>query len=290
LTDGALYRFIQFEFPWPLGPEDGRYLLRGHAGEDAHHVVVFGTVTAPVRPRRRRWGRPDDATAAPAETGVGVATVIDPATVDEATAQAWLEGVTSDDAAIDEAVFWLNATLRAQRAAAADRDVREVSEAVALTVRAGYGEGFEVADGEWHAAVTVPRRPDRGLGGRSTRRLHALRPQERLAALLAGRDAVLACEELVLRARADLEARRPREAALQAQIALDAALAELAAFRGQTDLDKRLTELAELRPGIADAAAEALQGGPAPATVEAVEHAVDRLEAALRARAAFAAY
>jgi hypothetical protein len=29
------YTFVQFEFPWELGPEDGRYLLREHAGEEA---------------------------------------------------------------------------------------------------------------------------------------------------------------------------------------------------------------------------------------------------------------
>ena len=38
-----LYRFVQFEFPWALGPEDGRYLLREHAGEEPHHVLVLRT-------------------------------------------------------------------------------------------------------------------------------------------------------------------------------------------------------------------------------------------------------
>jgi hypothetical protein len=54
----------------------------------------------------------------------------------------------------------------------------------------------------------------------------ALQPQERLAALLSGSAETLVAEELVLRARADLEAQRPREAALQARIALEALLAE----------------------------------------------------------------
>ena len=38
---------------------------------------------------------------------------------------------------------------------------------------------------------------------------------------------MLACEELVLRARADLDAGRVREAALQARMALESLLAEL---------------------------------------------------------------
>ncbi len=52
-------------------------------------------------------------------------------------------------------------------------------------------------------------------------------PEERFAALLGAREQALVGEELVLRARADLDAGRPREAALQARVALEALLAEL---------------------------------------------------------------
>ena len=52
-------------------------------------------------------------------------------------------------------------------------------------------------------------------------------PDERFAALLGGREEPLLAEELVLRARADLNAGREREAALEARIALEALLAEL---------------------------------------------------------------
>ncbi len=291
MTGERTYRFVQLEFPWPLGPEDGRYLLRDHAGEDAHHVLVIGSVAAPARPRMRRWGRAPDATAAPTEVGIGRATLIDPATVDAAEATAWLDGATgaAADAAVDDALRWLNHALRAHRAAAADSGVREVSEEQALTIRAGYGEGFEVAEGEWAQARTIPARRDRGPSGRS-RRMDALRPQERLAALLAGRDAVLACEELVLRARSDLDAGRPREAALQAHVAVDAGVAELAAFRDQGNLAERIDELDALRPALTAAAHEAQHRGPSEATIETVEHAVGRLEAALRARAVSATY
>ena len=53
-------------------------------------------------------------------------------------------------------------------------------------------------------------------------------PDERFAALLGGREAALACEELMLRARADADAGREREAALQARIALECLLSEVA--------------------------------------------------------------
>ena len=52
---------------------------------------------------------------------------------------------------------------------------------------------------------------------RKRKRGETLAPQERLAAILGGRDALLAGEELLLRARLDLDAGRTREAALQAR-------------------------------------------------------------------------
>ena len=58
-------------------------------------------------------------------------------------------------------------------------------------------------------------------------------PEERFAALLGGREQVLACEELVLRARADLDAGREREAALQARVALESLLAEMPEIPGE---------------------------------------------------------
>ena len=69
------------------------------------------------------------------------------------------------------------------------------------------------------------RRPLRGGLGAAPRARRTRRsmeaPEERFAALLGAREAVLVCEELVLRARADLDAGRRREAALQARVALE---------------------------------------------------------------------
>src|SRR5919107_2969145 len=93
--------------------------------------------------------------------------------------------------------------------------------------------------------------------GRAT----ALRPQERLAAVLAGRDAVLACEELTLRARSDLDAGRLREAALQLRAAFEAALAELEPWREQAALAPRLADLRTSGGAVAAAAEAALRGG-----------------------------
>ena len=93
-------------------------------------------------------------------------------------------------------------------------------------------------------------------------------PQQRLAALLSGRDVALACEELALRARGDLDAGRQREAAMQLHLALEAAVAELESWRGRGDMGERIDELAGLREAVAAAAANAaIQGGLEPETV-----------------------
>jgi hypothetical protein len=68
-------------------------------------------------------------------------------------------------------------------------------------------------------------------------------PEERFAAVLGGRDVPLAAEDLVLRARADLDAGRRRAAELQARAALDALRAE--GLLGDADLEAGLDEALE---------------------------------------------
>ena len=175
----------------------------------------------------------------------------------------------------------LNRVLHLQRVAAADHATREVSRDQALVVRVGYGEGEQVADGRWAPGprAAPPPRP-------RPRRDAALRPQERLSALLGSRDAALACEELALRARADVDAGRRREAALQLRAALQAALAELPPWSERGDL-------AGAHRGARGAAARgrraadaALRGGVDDEVFARAEHVLGRLEAALRARTA----
>ena len=101
------------------------------------------------------------------------------------------------------------------------------------------------------------------------------------------RDAALACEELTLRARGDLDRGREREAALQLEAALAAALAELAGWREHRRPGERVDELA----GYAAGRGRRVRGarGRWTGDVEAVTAALARLEAALRARAMYAA-
>ncbi len=277
-----LFRFAQVEVPWALGPADGRYVVRRHAGEEPGHVVVLATLGAPQR-RLLRGRRP---TAAPAEPGpaavaTGRATVIAAHTPLESreAAAAWLKAAEPEEEA-GAALSVLNGVLHAQRIAAADPYGREVGRRDVLALRIGWGEGEQVAEGRWAEALELPlpSGPRRGDA--------ALRPQERLAALLGGRDAALAAEALTLRARADLDAGRTREAALQLAAALEAALAELAAWRGRGGLAERLDELTRERDAVAAASAAALRGGVDEAHATDVGRVLERLEAALRARTA----
>jgi hypothetical protein len=268
---------VQFEFPWELGPPEGRYVLRDNADETQLRVLVVTPLTAPprksVRGRRKRGADPD-----PAPVPIWRATVVRGNPVDEQAAKAWMQA-PGDRVALELAV--LNRVLALHRVAAARPTVREVARDEAIIVRVGYGIGEEVAEGSWTEAVEPP--PAKAV---KRNREGALRPQERLAALLGGRDAALACEELVLRARADVDAGRLREAALQLRVALEAALAELEAWRDRSDLGERLGELRETRGVVGDAANAALRGGLDDQTAAEIERVLERVESALRARSA----
>ena len=278
------FRFVQAEFPWILGPEPGRYVIREHLGEGVRWILVLRTLGAPERRllAARRARRRDVAPTPPPE-GVPTsrASLIDTNALPGSDAAArWLESADLIELA-NEAMARCNRVLQAHRIATADPYLREVALGQALVVRVGYGSGERVADGHWEHARELPRAP----AGAGLRRV-ALRPQERLSALLAGRDVVLACEELTLRARADLDAGRVREAALQLRAAHEAALAELEPWRDEAGLAARLDELQALRDAVRDAAGAALQGGLLDAQIEAVRVVLARLEAALRARTA----
>ena len=194
-------------------------------------------------------------------------------------AAAWLTGAGEPELAVGLSV--LNRALHAHRLASADPHAHGVRRHDALVARLGYGAGEEVADGLWTDARELI---DAGSGRRRSRRLPAA--QARLAALLTGRHAPLACEELALRARFDLDEGRAREAALQVLVALDAALAELPDDPAAPALAERLDELRGLHDGVAAAAAAALAGTLGAGERDATAFALGRIEAALRARAA----
>jgi len=262
---------VQLEFGFLLGPPDGRYLVRPAADALVESVLVLATLGAPQR-ARLRGGRPHSTSAAePEPVPTSRATVVrsQPFRSEEA-ASTWLAGADLE-AEREGAMAVLNRALRAQRAAAADPYVGEVSADRALVVRIGYGSGDEVAAGRFGEAVELPRFASR----RVKRSMEA--PEERFAALLGGREEIHPAEELVLRARADLNAGRPAEAALQCRVAIEALLALL---EDSTEGER----VGAHREVVAAAANEAVSGAIAADRAAALEDAVAAMEAALKRR------
>jgi hypothetical protein len=224
-----LFGFTQFDFAGPLAVADGRYLVRDGEREQ---VLVIETLGAPP-PARRRRKRPRDAEVGepPVELPVARATVVLAFNEfeDEKTAADWLQETSSDEGAVDqlieEGIDELNQALHAHAVASGDPYPQTVTPTRAVVVRVGYGSGEALADGAFTSAHQV----DPGLGSISRRRQRdeELRPQQRLAAVLGDREQLDACETLLLRARADLDAGRNREAALQLRVGLEALLVEL---------------------------------------------------------------
>jgi hypothetical protein len=207
-------------------------------------------------------------------------TVIDAEPVLLAEAERWLAAAGPANA--EQAHVQVARAVRSHRLASGDPSVREPGLSQALVARAGYGSGEQVAAGCWRAARELP--PART--GRE-RRVAGLRPQERLAALLGGHEQPLACEELTLRARHDLDAGHLREAAIQLRAALDTALSELPdAAKASADLQRRLVELRDQQPAVTVLADAALGGILPPAADVTLAATLQRLEAALRSRIA----
>ena len=276
-----MFRFVQFEFPWTLGPPDGRYVVRGHAGIPAH-VLVIGTLAAPPRRLINRRRKSVKVPPSPPPTPVPIVrvTIVDPDSLSGASEGAtWLQDL-DDQQQARAALAVLGAAVRDHRVAAGDPSMRAPTMGQALVCRVGYGEGEQVAEGRWVDARTIV------ADGSLERRAADLGAQERFGALLSGRDVALAAETLALDARRDLDAGLYREAALHVRVALEAALAELVPWQDHGDIAERLVALGEQREPVARAANAALRGGLDDAVVEEVRTALWLVESALRARAA----
>ena len=255
---------MQLEFGFLLGPPDGRYLVRPAADALVESVLVLSTLGAPQRARLGARRPRAISSAEPEPVPTSRATIVSASPLKSPAA--WLAELEFD-AEVASALSVLNRALRAHRAAAADPYVGEVSRERAVVVRIGYGSGEEVADGRFGEAVELPR----AGGGRVKRSMEA--PEERLAALLGGREDIHPAEELVLRARADLNAGRTAEAALQCRVAIEALLATLPS-----------DELAAHREDVAAAANAALSGSLPGEHAAALEDAVTAMERALKRR------
>jgi hypothetical protein len=281
-----LFGFAQFELAGTLAIADGRYVIRGDGEE---RVLVVETLGAPPPPRRRRR-RPREADPAspPATLPLTRATSVrafEPFDGEE-KADRWLADAVASEESVDrlaaEGIGVINRALHAHAVASGDPDVQILTPQRAVVVRLGYGSGEEVATGDYAAAREVDLR----AGGSSLRRQRAeeLRPQERLAAVLGGREQFDACEVLLLRARADLDANRNREAALQLRVGLEALLAELPGAVSDPGHEEDMATLTSRRQEAGELANLALQGELSDQQLASVRDLLKLCEQVLRRR------
>ncbi len=244
------------------------------------------TVGAPRAGKRRRRAREAEA-AETAELPLTRVTAVraDPFSGEE-DAAAWLDQVAADHEALadaaEEGLRLLNRALAVQRAAAGDPYVQARSAEHAQAIRVGYGSGEQVAEGEWAQARELE--PGAPLRGRRARRDADLRPQERIAAVLGGRESLDACETMLARARLDLDAGHMREAALQLRVGLEALLVELRGALKDPGHEEDMELLSERRGEVGNAANLALRGDLDEASAESVRELLPIAERVLRRR------
>lgn len=264
--------------------DDGRYLDRRG---DAQRIVVIETEGA-LPPARRKRRRPRKARVAERSvtlplTVVTVVMASEPLE-DEAAAAAWLEAAAAEeatDALLEDGL----ATLDRALAAGAATTGRVLGEPVGLDLvvnaKIGYGEGGQVYDGRFIDAIEIDARG--GTAAPRRQRLERIVPLARIAAILGGREPLLACEVLVPRVRADLDAGRVDAAALTVHEAVRSTLIELELRVEGPEHESDLDHLERLLPGLAALPAQVFDSDPAVARDPAVaERAGEALEVAER--------
>lgn len=260
--------------------------IRGEEEESVLVVQTIGTTSSPAR--RRRRPRRSDPGAEPPQLPLTRVTAIRAFAPFEGQGEAarWLDEACEAEDTVDvlvaEAAALLNRALHAQAIAGAEpRSQAEITAESAVLVRIGYGGGEEIAAGDFTEAREVDL-----LAGASRRRMREeeLRPQERVAAVLRGREQLDACETLLLRARADWDAGREREAALQLRVGLEALLAELEGAVADPAHDGDMDMLRERRGEAGDAANAAIRGELGDGQRLSVQELLEGSERVLRRR------
>lgn len=248
-------------------------------------MLVFQSLAVPHKPRRRPGRRPGREAEAPASVPVTRVTAVfsDQPFATEDEARRWMRESADDPearaATLARAVRLINRALHARAVGGQDPYVPQVSPAQAVAARLGHGLGPELAEGNFGEAVAVPtaqparrRRRDQGL------------PQDRIAALLSGRERADVCETFLLRARIDLDAGRDREAALGLAIAVESMLVELEGALSDAAHETDLSLLGSRRGDLARIARQARHGALDRADLELCHDLLGLGERILRRR------
>jgi len=253
----AEFRFVQFDFAGRLGLPLGRWVVRPNAEAEPSHVLV---VSEDLPDAKRRDKRISGQPPVP-DAGSTRITVIDVTGADG----------TDRDARRRRAIAVVERAMNLQATAAAD-PFAQLSPPPPVAVRVGTGSGEDLAHGRWSDAFELPAKPSQ------PKRRRPAPSEGRFAELLGGRGEPLACALPTLRARADLDAGRLREAALMLDAAFSCAREELAGVI----TEERFETLVAHSTAVASVAAEARSSQLEADSIAAVQSGLERLEAALR--------
>ncbi len=260
--------------------DDGRYLDR--QGDEQRVLVVETEGALPPARRRRRRPRKIQTVERTTSLPLTVVTVVlaSQPLAGEAEAGAWLAAAEDDEttqALLEDAMTAFDRALAAA-AATTGRPVGEpVGVDLVVTARIGFGEGEQVYSGRFLDAIEIDARG--GTASPRRERLERIIPLPRIAAILGGRQSLLACEVMIPRIRADLDGGRLAPAALSIHEASRATLVELEFAVEGPDHEADLDRLEELLPDLAALPGEVL-GAETPGPDEEAAIAA-RIETAL---------
>ena len=202
--------------------------MRGDPEGEQLAVVAFKTLGARARPLlgpRRRSRGAGDAGGDPEPVAITRITVIAAEPFEhEQAARSWLAGTRSRGSAdgyVTQALKVANRVVHAHRLAAGDPYETEISRERTYRIRIGFGTGDQAVEGLWREARS------RSAGSDSRSRRSRLDPEPAVAEMLSGRRPTHTGDDLLLRARLDLDQGRAGQAAIQAHAAGKALAAEL---------------------------------------------------------------
>ncbi|MDQ2622488.1 MAG: hypothetical protein M3Y45_05550, partial [Actinomycetota bacterium] len=237
----------------------------------------------PPARRRRRQPRKIQTVERTATLPLTVVTVVlaSEPLAGQSAAEAWLATTADDDVTqslLEDALSTLDRALAAAAATTGRLPAEPAGVDLVVAARIGFGEGQQVYSGRFIEAVEIDARG--GTASPRRERLERIIPLPRIAAILGGRESLLACEVMIPRVRADLDAGRVVPAALTIHEAARATLVELEFAVEGPEHEEDLDRLEEVLDDLAALPGDVLgPGEPRPGDDPGI---AARIESALR--------
>lgn len=169
----------------------------------------------------------------------------------ESEARVWLARLEDDDftqSLLDETLAAIDRALAAEAAATGRPYAQSPALDQILAAKVGFGDGDHVSEGRFTEALEVDARG--GTASPKRERTGRTRPIARIAAILGQKDQAAACEILVPRVRADLDAGRILAAGLAIETAARATVVELDGALDHPDHERDLDLLEGMFPDL----------------------------------------